>query len=85
MQELNCETPRDLARQVWPGNFDAPKRVQRWLDGENEPNYEAMVAMIRCVIRARAQRAGDAHEAEHAARLLAEFFSGEQDRESESR
>jgi len=46
MKKLDCETPGELARKLGLSPYDSPKRVRRWLDGENEPDYEATMTIL---------------------------------------
>lgn len=46
MKKLGCETPGELARKLDLRPYDSPKRVRRWLDGENEPDYEATMTIL---------------------------------------
>lgn len=46
MDRLDCETPGELARKLDLTPYDSPKRVRRWLDGENEPDYEATMTIL---------------------------------------
>ena len=46
MERLDCETTRQFARELGLEGYDSPKRVQRWLDGENEPDYKATMTIL---------------------------------------
>jgi len=46
MDRLECETPGELARELGLEPYDSPKRVRRWLDGENEPDYKATMTIL---------------------------------------
>lgn len=46
MERLECDTPGELARKLDLKPYDSPKRVRRWLDGENEPDYEATMTIL---------------------------------------
>ncbi len=49
MERLDCETPADLARKLGLTAYESPKRVKRWLDGENEPDYKATMAILEAL------------------------------------
>lgn len=46
MVKLDCETPAQLARKIGLTEYGSPKRVSRWLSGENEPDYKATIALL---------------------------------------
>ena len=46
MERLGCATPGELARELGLEPYDSPKRVRRWLDGENEPDYKATMTIL---------------------------------------
>jgi len=45
MRQLGCDGPTDLANRLSLG-VNSPRRIKRWLDGENEPDYEATMLML---------------------------------------
>lgn len=47
MRRTGATSARDLARKLGLTSYDAPKRVERWLRGENEPRYEQTVELLQ--------------------------------------
>jgi hypothetical protein len=46
MKQIETERPADLARALDLGAYASPRRVKRWLDGKNEPDYMATIALL---------------------------------------
>lgn len=40
------DKPTELARRIGLSAYDSPKRVKRWLDGENAPRYNETIALL---------------------------------------
>ena len=49
MQATGSERPSDLARILGLDAYESPRRVKRWLDGSNEPDYEATLNLLELV------------------------------------
>jgi hypothetical protein len=45
MKALDVDNPTDLAKAMGLGPW-SPQKVKRWLRGENEPSYEATIALL---------------------------------------
>lgn len=45
MAASGCKTPTQFAQRLDLGQWGAQK-VKRWLEGENEPEYEATIALL---------------------------------------
>jgi len=46
MERLDCHSAGELARKLDLEPYDSPKRVRRWLDGLNEPDYRATMTIL---------------------------------------
>lgn len=40
------DKPTELARRLGLSSYESPKRVKRWLDGENAPRYDETIALL---------------------------------------
>lgn len=40
------DRPTELARRLGLSAYESPKRVKRWLDGENAPRYDETIALL---------------------------------------
>ena len=78
MTASGSATARQLAKALGLTGYDSPKRVERWLRGENRPRYDETIALLELagwlnVSRAEAGLAaaqGALAEAEEAERRL---------------
>ncbi len=43
------QSPAGLARKLQLTAYDSPRRVKRWLEGENEPSYQETLALLAIV------------------------------------
>lgn len=46
MSARGIETPADLARALGLASYSSPRRVKRWIEGENEPDYSSTVRLL---------------------------------------
>jgi hypothetical protein len=46
MERSGAATPTELARKLQLAGYESPKRVRRWLDAKNEPEYEETLALL---------------------------------------
>lgn len=49
MERIGSERPSDLARALRLEGYTSPRRVKRWLLGENEPDYSATLGLLGLV------------------------------------
>ncbi len=56
MQELNVETPTELARSLGLG-YSGPRSVRRWLSGQNDPDYDTTWLLLAAAGLLRTQPA----------------------------
>ena len=49
MNRRGLEKPSDLARALGLSAYASPRRVVRWIEGENEPDYKATMALLELV------------------------------------
>lgn len=47
MERMKVETAGQVAAGLGLRGYGAPKKVSRWLSGENEPDYEATLLLLR--------------------------------------
>jgi hypothetical protein len=46
MAKLKCEKPRDLARKLGIDRTDGERKVSRWVNGENAPNFYMTLRLL---------------------------------------
>lgn len=47
MAASGADSARALARKLGLSGYDSPKRVERWLRGENSPGFDATIALLQ--------------------------------------
>lgn len=47
MNASGSRSARELARKLGLAGYDAPKRVERWLRGENTPRFDQTIELLR--------------------------------------
>lgn len=95
MQKTGLEKPSEIAKMLGLTSYSSPQRVTRWIAGENEPDFDATLALLAAAgwlneeaLRAglQAQRAEDAkasaQEAEESARRAASRRPARRNRET---
>lgn len=58
MRELDCEKPSDFARKLGFTSYASPRKIRRWLSGENEPDYASTLLLLSAVGMLRDEPAG---------------------------
>ena len=49
MERLDTESYTEFARKINLTSYEAPKRVRRWADGENDPDFEGTMLILEAV------------------------------------
>jgi hypothetical protein len=47
MRKLGARGPKDLARKAQLDPWYVDKRIRNWLQGRNEPNFEATILLLQ--------------------------------------
>ena len=72
MKKADVTGPAQLAKKLGLEGYYAPKRVSRWLDGSNEPDYESTIKLLHLAgwlnVRLIGPATAEAAEAEQEAR-----------------